>query len=167
MQTFQSASPRRVFVELTPSRTNSLQLSFVKRRRTSNSSAETFSQEELSCEKQMKRVKEGDVNVQCPDTKSIPCCDIDIFPIHASHGTKVKNLEPNAFSKDGRADICVDCVSKNEVLYVLVNCDLTLSKLLRNIIRFKVPIPMHYLLIIDCSDHFFYQKSKSKSMRMF
>ncbi|QSL65401.1 hypothetical protein MERGE_002711 [Pneumocystis wakefieldiae] len=47
----------------------------------------------------MKRVKEGDVNVQCPDT---------------NHGTKVKNLEPNAFSKDGRADICVDCVSKNE-----------------------------------------------------
>ncbi|EMR10544.1 hypothetical protein PNEG_01251 [Pneumocystis murina B123] len=123
MQTFQSASPRRVFVELTASRTNALQFSFLKRRRTSNSSAETFSQEEFSYEKQMKRVKEGDVDIQCLDTKLIPYHGIDTSPIHTSHEEKIKNLESNTFSKDGCADVRVDCVSKNEKYNALQGSD--------------------------------------------
>ncbi|KTW31506.1 hypothetical protein T552_00148 [Pneumocystis carinii B80] len=102
MQSLEFASPRRVFVELTPSQTNALQLSFLKRRRSPNNSTETFSEEEFSSEKHMKRVKEDDINMQCSDTKSTP------------NHEKIENLECNTFSKDECIHSRVGSVSKNE-----------------------------------------------------
>lgn len=111
---FQSGLPCRVLSELTPSRTNVLQLSFLKRGRTSSISSdiETSSQEKSVPEKQYKRAKECDINVQYSDIELIPYTDTS--SINTDHGEKVENFESSTFLRDDSTDICANHSLKSE-----------------------------------------------------
>ncbi|KTW32812.1 uncharacterized protein T551_00297 [Pneumocystis jirovecii RU7] len=116
MQTLQTASSRRVLSELTPSRTNVLQLSFLKRRRASSIShgTEISPQKEVLSEKQLKRFKESDLDLSCSDSESISCDYIDTLSPHAKHYEKQVDMEPNILLEDDCANVHTDCVLKNE-----------------------------------------------------
>lgn len=164
MQTLQTASSRRVLSELTPSRTNVLQLSFLKRRRASSIShgTEISPQKEVLSEKQLKRFKESDLDLSCSDSESISCDYIDTLSPHAKHYEKQVDMEPNILLEDDCANVHTDCVLKNEVLEILISNNHVSSKLRRNVaINLSYLILIFHILIKGCFlNHFSYQKSK-------
>ncbi|KAG5519621.1 hypothetical protein PMAC_001776 [Pneumocystis sp. 'macacae'] len=116
MQTLETAPSRRVLSELTPSRTNVLQLSFLKRRRVSSASsgAEISPQKESLSKKQPKRFKESDLDLSHLDSESISCDCIDTLSPHAKHHGKEVDIKSNVLLEDDNVDIHADYVSKNK-----------------------------------------------------
>ncbi|KAG4306589.1 hypothetical protein PORY_000577 [Pneumocystis oryctolagi] len=113
MQTLQATPSRRVLSELTPSRTNVLQLSFLKRRRTSASSAETSFQEKCISDKELKRLKESDADASYLNVESVLCDSINTSPLHIEH-EKTADTKHSVLLENNCINTHANCILKNE-----------------------------------------------------
>lgn len=115
MQTLQAASPRRVLAELTPSRTNVLQLSFLKRTRTSSISngTEISPQEEPISEKHSKRLKKSEVNIQYSNIEPVFHDNVHTCLSHNKHEENLIDIQSKEVFENNCANESADYTLNN------------------------------------------------------